>query len=315
MKLKTLIQINEWISHGIAVNRTPDSKLRATPGGQNDGAKGWNEGVGDWDGIIEGKDWFCYVEGNDWHSKMAGASIYITEDDKPHKMWVKFKTHGLRKAGDTNESFKERVRKHSHKVARSWMTAAKDIHNNVGLNEVGNPIPITWKQAFKEALNSPKVKGLVAEVGENELPTISDPVNFTPRIGEIEMKSQKISYSAVVLEKRDHEKLLEFFKESFPQDWSQYAHHMTIKMGELPPENKQDIGKEILLTAYEFGKSDMAVAVKVKGYWTTNQIAHITLAINKNEGGKPVDSNNIIKWEPLVNTIPLHGIVTEIPFK
>ncbi len=170
IKLKSLLP--EWISHGITMNRNPDVKLRATPGGQNDGAPGWNEGVGDWDGIIEGKDWFCYVEGNDWHNKMAGASIYITEDDKPHKISIKIKTHGLRKTNDTNESFKERVRKHAHKVARSWMTKAKEIYNNPDINEAGNPIHKSWYDCFKETLNDEKIKSYISD------PCI-DGVNFT----------------------------------------------------------------------------------------------------------------------------------------
>jgi hypothetical protein len=308
MKLKTIIQLSEWISHSPAVNANPDSKLRPTPGG-------WNDDSPNWDGIVEGKDWFCYMEGNDWHAKRSGATIYINEDEKPHKMWIKIKTSNLRKPNDTNESYKERVRKHTNKVARSWMSAAKKIHNNPDINEAGNPVPITWKQAFREAMKDSKLKAHLAECGEQEIAPVADPVNFTPRISENVMQPRKISYSAVVLEKRDHEKLLEFFKDSLPSDWSQYAHHMTIKMGELPPEKKQDLGKTVKLTAYEFGKSDLAIAVKVKGYWTTNQIAHITLAVNKNGGGKPVDSNKITNWEPLPNTIPLDGEVKEIPFK
>ena len=199
IKLKSLLP--EWISHGNAVNRSPDDNLYPTPGGMNDGnphwdtkasfdvnssniaeGKDWNGDVGDWDGVIKGdRDWWGYVAGNDWDKKQAGVDIYITEDDKPHKMWIKIKTHGLRKKGDTNEAFKERIRKHSHKVARSWMTAAKEIHNNIELNEVGNPIPVSWKHAFKEALNDPRVKSYLGEVGEKEISPIADPVNFTPR--------------------------------------------------------------------------------------------------------------------------------------
>ena len=180
IKLKSLIP--EWISHSPTINRSPDVALRPTPGGQNDGMPGWNEGVEDWDGIVEGKDWFCYMEGNDWHNKRSGATIYINEDEKPHKMWIKIKTHGLRKTNDTNESYKERVRKHTNKVARSWMSEAKRIHDNPELNEVGNTIPISWKQSFKEALNSPKVKNYIAETGAKDIAPVCDPENFTPRI-------------------------------------------------------------------------------------------------------------------------------------
>lgn len=129
------------------------------------------------------------------------------------------------------------------------------------------------------------------------------------------METNKISYSAVVLKKSDQEKLLKTLTDWIPKDWKKYAHHMTIKLGELPEEKKQDIGKTVSLTAYEIGKSDKAAAVKVKGYWSANRIPHITIAINTNDGGKPVDSNNIPQWERLMFPIDLSGIVVEIPLK
>ena len=181
MKLKTLLQITEWISHAPAINRSPDNKLRATPGGFNDGSPHWNDEP-NWDGVVEGKDWFCYMESNDWETKRSGASIYINEDEKPHKIWVKIKTGGLRKPNDTNESYKERIRKHTNKVARSWMSEAKRIFNNIEINEAGNPVPITWKQAFREALKNPKVKAHLADCGEQEIAPLIDPVNFTKRV-------------------------------------------------------------------------------------------------------------------------------------
>lgn len=170
MKLKTIIYINEWISHSPAVNRHVDSQLRAVPGGQNDGSPNWSESP-DWDGIVEGNkgDWFAYIEGNDWEKKVSGASVYITEDtDKPYKIWIKIKTHGLKKKGDTNETYKDRVRKHTKKVAGAWMSAAKKLHEPQ-LNEVGNEIPKTWRQSFHEALNDPKLNGVLAESGEKEI--------------------------------------------------------------------------------------------------------------------------------------------------
>jgi hypothetical protein len=62
------------------------------------------------------------------------------------------------------------------------------------------------------------------------------------------------------------------------------------------------------------GMSMMAFAVKVEGYPSKNEIPHITIAINP-DGGKPVMSNNIKKWDKLNKPIRLTGIVTEIPNK
>ena len=129
------------------------------------------------------------------------------------------------------------------------------------------------------------------------------------------MTDRKISYSAVVLEEKDQRNLLDTFKDSIPNDWKKYAHHMTIKMGELPAEKKQDIGQKVELTVKAIGQSDKAIAVKVEGYWTTNQIAHITLAVNVAGGGKPVDSNKIENWLPVSEPIKVQGTVMEIPFR
>lgn len=305
MKLKTLLQINEWISHAPAMNRNPDSKLRPMPGKFNDKADSW-------DGIIEGNDWFVHVEANNWDTKQAGASAYISEDHEPTRLWMKIKTHGLRKPNDTNRMFEERVKKHMDKVARSWASAARKLHNNPPLNEVGNPVPITWKEAFREALNDPKVKTHLADSGERRMTPIADPVNFTPRIGEQD-QPQQISYSAVVLEDADQKKLLAQLKDHIPAGWKLIAHHMTVKMGELPENKKQDIGTKVPLQATALGVSDKAVAVKVDGYWSQNKIPHVTLAVNTAAGGKPVDSNKIVNWQQLPQNIKLSGTVTEVP--
>lgn len=175
MKLKTLIRLNEWFITAPTVNRSPDSNLVPTPGGLNDDSPNW-------DGIIEGKDWFCHVEGNDWQNKRSGAAVYINEDDKPHKIWINIKTHGLRKSGDTNEAFKARIRKHTDKVAKAWLSKAKKLHKTPEINEVGNPIQMSWKQAFREALKDIKVKSQLVDCGEKEIAPVADPVNFTPRI-------------------------------------------------------------------------------------------------------------------------------------
>lgn len=175
MKLKTILLLNEMSipSFNMGSMTSNDTKLRAYPGSMDDAES--------WDGIKEGNGWFMYRGSNDWHSKRSGASVYITEGE-PHKFWIKIKTHGLRKPNDTNESYRNTVKKHTDKVSRAWMTAARKIHNSPEINEVGNEIPVSWKQAFREALNDPKVKPYIDKVGEEKNSPIVDPVNFTPRI-------------------------------------------------------------------------------------------------------------------------------------
>jgi hypothetical protein len=70
------------------------------------------------------------------------------------------------------------------------------------------------------------------------------------------------------------------------------------------------LGKEVVLTVTKLGLSDMALAVQVEGFASKNNIPHITIAINP-DGGKPVMSNEITKWQDL-KSFMIKGVVTEI---
>ena len=169
MKLKTILLLERGMSMGYGSMSSNDTQqLRPTPGGMNDGSPNW-------EGVTEGKDYFVYCESNDWEKHRAGISVYITEGDRPYKLWAKVKTNGLRKKNHTNEAHKEQVRKHINKVARKWMFEAKRIHNNPEINEIGNPIVKTWQETFRNALES--IKPFISECGETEI----DPINFTYR--------------------------------------------------------------------------------------------------------------------------------------
>lgn len=98
------------------------------------------------------------------------------------------------------------------------------------------------------------------------------------------------------------------------ETWEKLAHHVTIKMGGLPEELKKSKGKEVIVTAVKLGLLDnkvVAVEVVLDGIKTNNSIAHVTLAVNRKNGGKPVMSNQITKWEPLAKEIILKGIISE----
>lgn len=121
-------------------------------------------------------------------------------------------------------------------------------------------------------------------------------------------KPSNVLYSAVVLDKASHNKLIDRFALEIPEGWKTYAHHMTITLGEL--KDKTDIGKEVILKVTKMGLSDMAMAVQVEGYHSKNTIPHVTLAVNPN-GGKPKDSNDITKWQD-IKPFSITGFVTEI---
>lgn len=120
-------------------------------------------------------------------------------------------------------------------------------------------------------------------------------------------KQSDVLFSCVLLGNQSRETLLSMVNE-IPDGWKVIAHHMTINLGEL--KDKTELGKEVVLTVTKLGLSDMALAVQVEGFHSKNEIPHITVAINP-DGGKPVMSNQITKWQDL-KTFMIKGVVTEI---
>ena len=135
-----------------------------------------------------------------------------------------------------------------------------------------------------------------------------------------------ISYSAVVLDETTRSNLLGLLGNFIPADWEIVAHHMTITMGPLVhPKGKHDfsasypIGSPVNLTVTHFGIDDRVAAVKVippSAVSPKINFPHVTVAVNRQSGGKPFHSNKIP--QPNFNDISnmgiiLKGTVTEIP--
>ena len=111
----------------------------------------------------------------------------------------------------------------------------------------------------------------------------------------------KTSYSAVVIEEQEKQKLLKKLEFDIPESWQIIAHHMTIKMGELPTELKTFLYVPIKMKVIETGKlNDMIVAIKLEiiqdseaskaliMYMNNNfginnhpKFAHMTIAVNR----------------------------------
>lgn len=118
-----------------------------------------------------------------------------------------------------------------------------------------------------------------------------------------------VLYSCVLLEKASQNVLFHNLEKMIPEGWIRIGHHMTITMG--PLKDKSLLGTEQLLSVTKVGISDMAMAVMVQSdIETKNEISHVTVAINP-DGGKPVMSNDITKWQD-VRMFILLGKVTEI---
>jgi hypothetical protein len=78
-----------------------------------------------------------------------------------------------------HNNHREDREKHRKKAFTTWKSLANEIHGDVQLNEVGNPIQKSWKQCFKEALKHSKLQEYIRKP---EHQRVFDPVNFTPRI-------------------------------------------------------------------------------------------------------------------------------------
>jgi predicted kinase len=131
---------------------------------------------------------------------------------------------------------------------------------------------------------------------------------------EIMEAKEDILYCSVVLSDASKSVIMDKFGQHIPEGWKVFNHHMTIRFGKgLPDELKDDLGSTQTLLVTHLGLSDMALAAKVEGYYSDNTKPHITIAVNTNEGGKPVMSNDIKSWVPLGSPFNIIGVVTEHP--
>ena len=125
-----------------------------------------------------------------------------------------------------------------------------------------------------------------------------------------------VLYISLVLDKESRMRLIEKTKQYSP-DWKNgnvIAEHHTIAFFTSLTEDIYDWavqfeGKVFEVHAYEYGVSDKAFAVKLEtDIPCANEIKHITVMTNPDNGGKPVDSNNIKDWKEMP-VITLSGYV------
>jgi len=149
--------------------------------------------------------------------------------------------------------------------------------------------------------------------------------------------TENVAYSGVVLhdnpdpndpeKKTERQKLLD--RVDIPEGWKPFAHHMTIVPFSpiVHPKGKHDfsedypVGKEITLKVTHVGMDDRAMAVKVEPPAGKDSISkkvkfpHITIAVNREGGGKPFHSNKIPaeNFKPIEDELMVRGTVQEVP--
>lgn len=170
-----------------------------------------------------------------------------------------------------------------------------------------------------------KTSAVLAERNSHNVPleTIKKMIQVHKSVGKITVgrvvenyllkEQSRVLYSAVVLDDESRKELIDTFASDIPEGWEVIAHHMTIVFGK-GLEDKSELGKEVELLVTKLGISDMAMAVKVVGYPSANKIPHVTIAVNRAEGGKPFLSNKITNWDDvdLGHQLKLYGTVKEI---
>ena len=192
--------------------------------------------------------------------------------------------------------------------SKAYIVAALEMgydDNNIKFVDIGTAGLEAAELAKRNAHGVPleKIEAMIASH------TAQGPLTLKSVLDSKDMyKQSDVLYSCVLLDNQSRTTLLDMIGDRIPEGWKVIAHHMTINLGEL--KDKTDLGKQVTLTVEEIGLSDMAMAVKVSGYSSKNEIPHITVAINP-DGGKPAMSNQITKWQPIKKFI-IGGVVTEI---
>lgn len=135
---------------------------------------------------------------------------------------------------------------------------------------------------------------------------------YVSQITDLTLRETKkhVSYTGIILSNQSKNLLLSTLP--IPEGWERVAHHMTINMGPFKGP-RELIGRTVKLEAVTFAMDDKVLAVGVKTEIpSTNSVAHITVAVNRANGGKPVMSNALVDWMPLPHTLSLEGTIQEV---
>lgn len=123
-------------------------------------------------------------------------------------------------------------------------------------------------------------------------------------------------YTAILLDEMSQARLKQKFDTFFPSGWKVFCHHVTLNMGSIEKgvNDKSLLGSHVSFFVDAFGKADKVCAVRVseiKGAKSVNKVAHVTLAVDQINGGKPSMSKDIAMWIP-VNEEEFFGIIAEV---
>ena len=118
-----------------------------------------------------------------------------------------------------------------------------------------------------------------------------------------------MSYTAIVLDESSRDNLVGMA----PEGWEVVAHHMTINIGSPNEGPAADmLGECVDMKMVTVARDNLVLAVGVETKAPSlNKIKHITIAVNRVEGGKPFFSNKLREWQP-VEPVALRGVVSHV---
>lgn len=131
---------------------------------------------------------------------------------------------------------------------------------------------------------------------------------------------ESLMYTAVVLYNDSRKNLLSAVRSHMGEKLTHpeiIAHHATLNMGPLSNGENPNacLGQSVELTVHGIAYDKKVVAVKVStpDLKTKNKVMHITIAVNRADGGKPFLSNKLDwnKTEHLVINGCLYGEIME----
>ena len=110
-------------------------------------------------------------------------------------------------------------------------------------------------------------------------------------------------YSAYVVNEESRKLLLDLFSPQFPEV---IAHHVTHQFpDEYPPPSRALV--EVI--GYASDERIECLVVKLDGVIErpSGGVYHITLSLDREQGAKPVHSNEVLRagWTPLINPVPI----------
>lgn len=261
------------------------------------------------------------VQDRDWFGLSDSAADFLEEG---YEIVIDF----LRKAKHRNPQYEYYPEYYNHVVGKPIKlneSSYKNMHEEPTWNVNGQTVDISffvdkyyqWNQGGYESAS----EASVLEFLENNYEDFSNDEILkhdlyhklvdNELLDEEEVKKD-VRYTAVVLDDKSRTALLKRLGNMIPEGWETIAHHMTINLGPIDPIYERFLGMTANLTANSFAADDKVMAVGVSGFPTINKLPHITLAVNRTNGGKPMMSNNLTDWEPLSEPIVLTGKVTEV---